>query len=182
MRIPFNRGRVQLKLLADLSVTTKAVERTTEGIGRDILVRQEQEIRRAKQLALPFVAGPRIPILYIQIDGTGVPVVIAETQGRQGKQPGQSAHTRAAKLGCVSTQTATDAEGRPVRDPDSTSYVGAMETAEEFGLRIYTAAWRRGWNRADLKSADGRRCGLDLEHRGSTLPGRGPDRGPVSCP
>lgn len=149
--IPFNRGRAQLKLLADLSVTTKAVERTTEAIGWDILTRQQQEIRRAKQLTLPLTVGPRIPILYIQIDGTGVPVVMAETQGRQGKQPGQPAHTREAKLGCVFTQTTTDAEGRPVRDEDSTSYVGAIEIAEGFGLRIYTEVWRRGWDRADLK-------------------------------
>jgi hypothetical protein len=149
--VPFNRGRAQLKLLADLEVTTKAVERTAEAIGRDILARQQQEIRRAKQLALPIAVGPRIPILYIQIDGTGVPVVMAETQGRQGKQPGQPAHTREAKLGCVFTQTSTDAEGRPVRDEDSTSYVGAIETAEEFGLRIYTEAHRRGWDRADRK-------------------------------
>ena len=84
--VPFNLGRAQLKLLADLTVTTKAVERTAEAIGWDILAQQQQEIRRAKQLELPVVAGPRIPILYIQIDGTGVPVVIAETQGRQGKQ------------------------------------------------------------------------------------------------
>jgi hypothetical protein len=149
--IPFDRGRAQLKLLANLTVTTKAVERTAEAIGRDILARQEQEIRRAKQLQLPLMVGPRIPILYIQIDGTGVPVVVAETQGRQGKESGQPARTREAKLGCIFTQTATDVEGRAVRDEGSTSYVGAIETAEEFGLRIYTEAWRRGWERADLK-------------------------------
>jgi len=149
--VAFNRGRAQLKLLADLTVTTKAVERTAEAIGRDILARQQQEIRRAKQLELPVVAGPRVPILYIQTDGTGVPMTIAETQGRQGKEAGQPAHTREAKLGCVFTQTGTDAEGRPVRDENSTSYVGAIETAEEFGLRIYTEAWRRGWDRADVK-------------------------------
>jgi hypothetical protein len=149
--IPFNRGRAQLKLLAELTVTTKAVERTAEAIGRDILAWEQQEIRRAKQLALPVIAGPRIPVLYIQIDGTGVPVVIAETQGRKGKQTGQPAHTREAKLGCVFTQTATDVNGRPVRDECSTSYIGAIETAEEFGLRIYTEAWHRGWDRAELK-------------------------------
>lgn len=149
--VPFNRGRAQLKLLADLTVTTKAVERTAEAIGEDIRRLQQQEIRRAKQLDLPWVAGPRIPILYIQIDGTGLPVVIAETRGRQGKEPGQPARTREAKLACVFTQTTQNAEGRPVRDEDSTSYVGAIETAEEFGLRIYTEAWRRGWNRADRK-------------------------------
>jgi len=153
--VPFNRARAQLKQLADLAVTTKAVERTTEAIGRDIWDRQQHQIQRAKQLSLPLVMGPRIPILYIQIDGTGVPVVVSETQGRQGKQPGQPSHTREAKLGCVFTQTTRDGEGRPVRDPDSTSYVGAIETAEEFGLRIYTEAWRRGWERAILKALMG---------------------------
>ena len=38
-----------------------------------------------------------------------------------------------------------------MRDPDSTSYVGAVETADEFGYRIYTEAWRRGWEWATTK-------------------------------
>jgi hypothetical protein len=37
-----------------------------------------------------------------------------------------------------------DKEGKPVRDPHSTTYVGAIELAEEFGRRIYTEAVRRG--------------------------------------
>ena len=49
------------------------------------------------------------------------------------------------------TQTATDEEGWAVRDPDSTSYVAAIESAEQFGLRLYTEAWRRGWSRAEKK-------------------------------
>ena len=49
--------------------------------------------------------------------------------------------------GC-STQTTIDPEGRPIRDPGSTSFVGAIETAEEFGTRIYAEAIRRGLNRA----------------------------------
>ena len=36
---PFDQGRQQLKLLADLEVTTKAVERTAEAIGEDIATR-----------------------------------------------------------------------------------------------------------------------------------------------
>ena len=111
-RGPFDHGRRRIELLAGLKVTTKAVERTAEAIGRDSLARQQQEIRLAKQLELPVAAGPCIPILCIRIDGTGVPVVIAETQGRQGKQTGQPAHTREAKLGCVFTQTIPNAEGR----------------------------------------------------------------------
>ena len=61
---PFAHGREQMKRLADLEVTTKAVERTTEAIGADIARGQEQEIRRAVQLDLPIVVGNPIPILY----------------------------------------------------------------------------------------------------------------------
>ena len=97
---------------------------------------------------LPAVAGEPIPILYVQMDGTGVPVVKKETVGRQGKTEDQPAHTREAKLGCVFTQTTWDQEGYPIRDPDSTTYTGAIETAEEFGKRIYLEAWKRGGSRA----------------------------------
>ena len=85
------------------------------------------------------------------MDGTGVPVVRKETEGRQGKADGQPAHTREAKLGCVFTQTAWDEEGFPIRDPDSTTYTGAIETAEEFGKRLYLEACQRGWSCAKKK-------------------------------
>jgi len=147
----FDQGRQQLKLLADLDVTTKAVERTAEAIGEDIAARQQAEIRRAMQLDLPIIVGKPIPILYVQVDGTGVPVVKKETVGRQGKIEGQPAHTREAKLGCVFTQTTWDSQGYAIRDPDSTTYVGAIETAEEFGKRIYWEAWRRGWPHAEKR-------------------------------
>ena len=150
-QMPFDHGREQIRLLADVAVTTKAVERTAEAIGRDIATLQQQEMHRARQLDLPVVIGLPVPILYIQIDATGVPVVRSETVGRLGKVDGQPAHTREVKLGCVFTQAKLDAQGHPVRDEDSTTYVGAIETAEEFGLRIYLEAWRRGWNRAKLK-------------------------------
>ena len=71
--------------------------------------------------------------------------------GRQGKTAGQPAHTREAKLGCVFTQTTCDEEGHPIRDPNSTTYTGGIETAEEFGKRIYLEAWNRSWSRAKKK-------------------------------
>jgi hypothetical protein len=148
---PFQQGRQQMELLAGLSLTTKAVERTAEAIGEDIEVRQQRELRRALQLELPIPMGPRIPILYVEMDGTGIPVVHKETEGRVGKQDGQLAHTREAKLGCVFTQTTVDEEGYPVRDEASTSYVGAIESCEEFGRRLYAEAWQRGWGRAEKK-------------------------------
>ena len=148
---PFDQGRQQMKLLANLEVTTKAVERTAEAIGVAIAQGEQQEIQRAVQLDLPIVIGEPVPILYVQMDGTGVPVVKKETEGRRGKTDGQPAHTREAKLGCVFTQTAWDEEGYPIRDPASTTYTGAIETAEEFGKRLYVEAWKRGWSRAEKK-------------------------------
>jgi len=118
---PFDRGRQQMKLLADLEVTTKAVERTAEAIGEDIAARTQAEIQRAMQLDLPIIVEEPIPVLYVQVDGTGVPVVKKETLGRPGKTPGEPAHTREAKMGCVFTQTTWDQEGYAIRDPDSTT-------------------------------------------------------------
>jgi hypothetical protein len=148
---PFEHGRQQMKLLANLEVTTKAVERIAEGIGEDMAARQQKEIERALQLDLPIVMGEPIPILYVLMDGTGVPVVKKETQGRSGKNAGEPAHTREVKLGCVFTQTRLDPEGYPIRDPDSTTYTGAIETSEQFGKRLYLEAWKRGWSRAQKK-------------------------------
>jgi hypothetical protein len=149
--MPFDRGRQQLKVLADLELTAKSVERTAEAIGADIARREQEEIKKALQLELPAVAGEPIPILYVQMDGTGIPVVKKETVGRAGKTDGQPARTREAKLGCVFTQTTWDKEGYAIRDPHSTTYTGAIEIAEEFGQRIYLEAQKRGWSRALLK-------------------------------
>jgi hypothetical protein len=147
---PFDQGREQMKLLAGLQVTTKAVERTAEALGEEIVEREQKQIHQALQWDLPqVVLGDPIPILYVQMDGTGVPVTQGER--REGKIEGQSAHTREVKLGCVFTQTACDAEGYAVRDPDSTTFVGAIESATEFGKRLYLEACNRGWNRAHKK-------------------------------
>jgi hypothetical protein len=75
--------------------------------------------------------------------------VAAETEGRTGRVEGQRARTRECKLGAVFTPTTEDRDGW--RNPDSTSYVGAVETADEFGYRVYTEAWRRGWEWAATK-------------------------------
>jgi Uncharacterised protein family (UPF0236) len=147
----FEHGREELELLAGLQVTTKAVERQAEAIGADIAKKEQAQSKRAKQLELPEVIGPAVPMLYIEMEGTQVPMVRSELEGRAGRVEGQPARTREVKLGCVFTQTTTDEQGRPVRDEASTTYTGAIETADEFGHRLYTEAWERGWSRAAKK-------------------------------
>ena len=172
---PFDQGREQMKVLAGLQVTAKSVERTAEAIGAHVAQREQKDIKQALQLHLPAVAREPIPILYVQMDGTGVPVVKKETVGRQGKIPGQPAHTREVKLGCVFTQRAWDKKGYPIRDPDSTTYTGAIETAEEFGPRLFLEAWTRGWSRALIRVVMGDGAEWILESGRPALPGCDPD-------
>ena len=87
---PFEHGRAQMQLLAGLEVTTKSVERISEAIGGDIAQCEQAEMQKALQLDLSVIAGEPIPILYVQMDGTGVPVVKKETVGRQGNNNGHS--------------------------------------------------------------------------------------------
>lgn len=144
----FRLGAEQMLLLAGLEVTPKAVERVAEAIGADIAAREQAEIRKAMQLELPEAAGPPIPNLYVELDGTGVPVVPKETEGRESRQEGKPPRTREAKMGCIFTQTMVDEEGYAIRDEASTTYLGGIQTAEEFGRALYTEAYQRGWSRA----------------------------------
>jgi hypothetical protein len=82
----FEDGRSDLKELADVVVTIKEVERTSEAIGGQIeatAVREREQVMEGKVIPFPFL--PAVPKLYITIDGTGVPAVRSETEGRPGK-------------------------------------------------------------------------------------------------
>lgn len=117
-----------------------------------------RQIQRLVNLVAPDVAAQleagqpasaqSIPVMYVEVDGTGVPMVAEELAGRVGKQEDGSAQTREVKLGAVFTQTKTDEEGLPLRDHQSTTYVGSFESAPEFGTRLRTEALRRGLGRA----------------------------------
>lgn len=145
-RETFKNGSDDLREYAGITVTPKDVERIAEKTGEEIETWQEHEQEGIRAGASPIVSAekPSIPILYISYDGTGVPMVPWEVAGRKGQQEDGSAKTREVKLGCVFTQTTVDADGYPVRDEGSTTFVGAIETAEVFGWRIYAEAVRRG--------------------------------------
>lgn len=140
----FKEGRDDLAVYAGIRVSAKDLERVAEGIGQQMENWSQTE---REQILGPDQGQPSqktIPILYVCYDGTGVPMTQRELKGRRGKQKDGSARTREVKLGCVFTQTTTDKKGFPLRDADSTSFVGAIEPAEQFGWRIYTEALRRG--------------------------------------
>jgi len=142
---PFKRVSRQLKMAAALRISRKDCERIAEGVGEQMERWFDAERDRMRFAEPPPPGAPRtLDTLYIEMDGTGIPMVPAETAGRKGKQKDGSAKTREAKLGCVFTQTLFDGKGRPVRDPASTTFVGAIEPAHNFGWRIYGEAVRRG--------------------------------------
>lgn len=140
----FKQGAQDLKIYADIQVSPKDVERVAEGIGEEVEAWSKQEAEGLLNENRPVPLRKEISVLYVSYDGTGVPMTKKEVAGRKGKQVDGSAKTREVKLGCVFTQTTTNKEGYAVRDPDSTSFVGNIESADEFGYRIYAEAVRRG--------------------------------------
>jgi hypothetical protein len=143
---PFGLAHQDLYDLANIRVTAKEVERQSHIVGDQIEQFHNGQAEAAlSDKVIPIRAVPR---MYVSMDGTGVPVVKSETADRRGKDGGQ-AKTREAKLGCIFTQTSLDKEGRPIRDEQSTSYIGAIETADDFASRLYNEAKRRGMDRAD---------------------------------
>jgi hypothetical protein len=156
----FAQAAEDLLCYAGLKIEPREVERVAEEVGRQV----EQWLSEEQEQIVN--AGPSIPPqlepgvkFYISFDGTGVPVRKSELVGRRGKQADGSARTREAKLGCVFTQVGLDKEGRPQRDPDSTTYVGAIESSTLFGWRMYAEALRRGLEQAQtvIVLTDGQR-------------------------
>jgi len=135
-REPFEAAAADLKAFCGLVVEGRQIQRVVQERG--------PVVRPVMEQLPPFThaAGP-IPILYVAVDGTGVPMVAQELEGRAGKQPDGSAKTREVKLGCVFTQTTLDAEGMPLRDYQSTSHVAGFETASDFMVRVRQEAIRR---------------------------------------
>jgi len=142
---PFREVAKDLRELAGIQLSRKDAERIAEDIGEDMERWDKAERDRVRFMAPPPPEAPiTIDTFYTEIDGTGVPMTQEEVAGRKGKQKDGTAKTREAKIGCVFTQTAFDEKGRPIRDPASTTFTGAIETADVFGGRIYAEAVRRG--------------------------------------
>jgi hypothetical protein len=134
-RSGYEAASQDLEALAGVTISGRQIQRIVQQSGPRI---GEELLQGACLIEQP------IPIMYVEVDGTGVPMMPEELVGRKGKQPDGSAKTREVKLGCVFTQTNTDEEGAPVRDHQSTTYVGCFEPAEVFGLKIRNEARRRG--------------------------------------
>ena len=150
-RESFAQAAEDLKVYGAITVDPKDVERVAEATGRlidDWMRRQGSAALLGQSSDADGAPLEPIPILYIELDGTGAPMRKSALAGVKGKAADGRARTREVKLGCVFTQTALDEAGRPVRDPASASYVGAIEESVDFGHRLHAEAVRRGLARA----------------------------------
>jgi len=144
-RSSFADAEEDLRVYAGVSVDRRDIQRVAEQVGQQVEGWMVRENRSYKPVRGDIAD---IPILYISLDGTGIPVRKSEVEGRRGKAKDGKAKTREVKLGCVFTQTKVDDRGYPVRDDGSTSYVGAIEQSKLFGQRLRFEAVRRGYRDA----------------------------------
>jgi hypothetical protein len=144
--VPFATATALLAELAGVGLTVKRTERSAEADGAAAaraISAQADAISARKLVPLP-PPEPAPDMLYIAVDGTGVPVVAREAEGRKGKADDGKARTREVKLGCLFTQTSLDGNGRPVRDRASSTYLATFEPAARFGALLDAEARRRG--------------------------------------
>jgi hypothetical protein len=147
---PFTAASTLLADLAGVTVGAKTIERVAEADGLAAEAEQAEratEIVAGRLVPLPPAPKPGEPVpdmLYLAVDGTGVPMRASETLDRKGKGPDGRAHTREVKLAALFTQTRTSPDGYPIRDPDSTSYLATFDNSETFGRLVKAAALERG--------------------------------------
>ena len=124
-----------LEQTGGITVSARQIQRVVQRVGSGAQSWQEQPAKPGSCDA---------PILYVSADGTGVPMVKAELEGRHGKQSDGTSKTRQVYLGCVFTQHRVDEEGHPIRDWESTTYVSSFKSIDEFGPLLRQEAIRRG--------------------------------------
>lgn len=148
--VSFEEGSALLTELAGIDVATKQVERLAEKLGADIAADEKRHVD-------PLDSAPLPSVLYLGLDGTGVPMRGSELTGRAGKQADGSAKTREVKLCTIWSAESRGPDGRPERDEGSVSYSGAIESAatldtdtdpSPFAQRVLREATRRRFPQA----------------------------------
>ena len=182
--VPFAAAARLVGELAGITLTGRRAGRRAEADGNAAAaVIEAGAAAVAARAVLPMPpAGPLPGKLYAAIDGTGIPMTAAETEGRAGKGEDGRARTREVKMAAVFTQTAVDEQGYPVRDPGSSSYLATLAAAPA----VRRADGGRGpppRRRAHPPAHHpGRRSPVDLEPRHRAFSRGHPDRRLVSRP
>ncbi|MGI8450119.1 MAG: hypothetical protein ACR2MP_23665, partial [Streptosporangiaceae bacterium] len=101
--VPFSAAAALVGDLAGITLTSRRAGRSAEADGASaaVLLAEQAAAIAARTLAVLPPPGPLPDKLYIAIDGTGVPMIAAETEGRDGKGDDGKARTREVKLCCA---------------------------------------------------------------------------------
>ena len=144
--VSFARAAGLLSSLAGITVTARTIERSAEASGAAARAAAGAEAAaiRARDI-LPLPPPEPVPdMLYVEADGTGVPVRASETEGRPGKDDDGKAGTREVKLARLFTVSRLDDDGRPVMDPGSSTYVATFGGKNALAQLVEAEYLRRG--------------------------------------
>jgi hypothetical protein len=140
-RSSFQAASADLLAYAGVQIQERRIPRLLQAVVPGMQEELDQE---------PMAAETKeVDVFYVSADGTGVPMRKAELENRPGRQADGSAKTREVKLGVIFTQQGCDAEGQPLRDPNSCSYAATFQEATDFGTCLRREAFRRGFARAN---------------------------------
>jgi hypothetical protein len=144
--VPFGKAAALLADLAGVTVSARTIERSAEASGaaaRQAGAAEAAAIRA--RIICPLPPPDPVPdMLYVEPDGTGVPMRPAETAGRDGKGEDGTAGTREVKLARFFTVSRLDDDGRPVTDPGSSSYVATFDGKDALAELVEAEYLRRG--------------------------------------
>jgi len=144
--VPFGKAAALLADLAGVAVSARTVERSAEASGAAARKTgaAEAALLRARTLR-PLPPPEPVPdMLYVEVDGTGVPVRASETEGRPGKGEDGKAGTREIKLARLFTVSRFDEDGSPVMDPGSSTYVATFDGKDALAELAEAEYLRRG--------------------------------------
>jgi hypothetical protein len=144
--VPFGKAAALLADLAGIAVSAKTAERSAEASGAAARAATGTEAAGLRARVIRPLPPPEpVPdMLYVEVDGTGVPVRRSETEGRKGKADDGSARTREIKLARFFTVSRLDDDGNPVTDPGSSSYVATFDGKDTLAELVEAEYLRRG--------------------------------------
>lgn len=131
----YGKAAEHLREVGGIEIDERQIHRVINRVGGAALKWQNREVPAQNSDA---------EVLYISADATGAPMRRKELVGVRGQGENGQAKTRMVNLGCVFSQLKTDADGNPMRDHDSTTYLTSFESISDFGIYLRREAIGRG--------------------------------------
>jgi len=135
----YAEASADIEALAGLKIGPRQLQRLCQDVG---------SVLRETLKRLPDPPAVPVPVMYVETDGTGIPMNRQALMGIKGRGADGQAKTREVKTGCVFTQTGRNKEGEPERDAGSTTWIAGIEPAAQFGPKLRDEAMRRGISKA----------------------------------